>query len=216
MGIIDEVKKINKISLGLVILLSQLFLFVNVSAFFPESMVAGMEKLIATYLILYAVMFAIPDLRLRIFDYKASQLKYYIMSFLLSTLVFSLLANFFIGGRQEPLSIFTAVSTVAISMIIVHSIIVAFIEEYFFRDYIYSKIGALWSSVMFGLFHYSVYNYSILAIAWASFLGYFFLVIKRRYSPKTNLVNIAVHASYNVVVIGVINVFAGNIIPLGG
>ena len=214
MGLTSEIKKINNLSLGLAVLLAQLFLFINVKAFFPQSMVAGMEKLIATYLILYAVMFAIPDLRLKMFNEPFSTIKYYITTFLISALILSLLGNFFIGGRtSDPsLGVITAISTVALSLILVHSIIIAFIEEIFFRDFVAGKVGAFWSSLFFGVFHFAIYNFNLLAVLWASLLGYFFLVLKRRYSPQSNIVNIAVHAAYNVVVLGIVlNVLGGGL-----
>lgn len=213
MGIVTEIKKLNRMSLGLLVLLLQLFLFINISAFFPASMVSEMTILISTYLIVYGVLMAVPDQRDKLLNAPLSQAKYYVVTFLIAAAAFGILANFFLGSRTpDPgYGVVTAISTVALSMILVHTVIVAYVEEFFFRDFLYKQLGesAFWSSLLFGLFHFAVYDFNVIAMIVASLLGYFFLVIKRRFTPNSNIANVAVHAAYNVVIIGVVNYILG-------
>jgi membrane protease YdiL (CAAX protease family) len=92
--------------------------------------------------------------------------------------------------------------------------IVAIIEEFVFRDFLmhggggFRGLGIVWSSVVFGSFHWWVYDFKIVALLAGMAIGFIFGLIKKRFDKgNDNLENSGVHAGYNTYITGGLSSF---------
>jgi membrane protease YdiL (CAAX protease family) len=193
---------LKKLRLGVAILLIQMFMYVNAPFFFGDQS-DFFQKVITVYFVMLLSIFAIPDTRLKLLNYRLTRFKKFLIWFFGTVFVVSIGGSFF-GGSLYPE--FIGISGVAWSMILFHALIVAFIEEFFFREFLLKRIGLLWSSVAFGLFHFVAYGYVWGSIFIATFLGLLLGIIKLKFSPNDNLANIGSHAGWNVVQLGFLSV----------
>ncbi len=195
---------IKKISLGVIFLLAQMFMFVNAPLFFG-SQADFYQKVITIYMIMLVTIFALPDTRLKLFSQKISTLWTFVIWFVGSVFFLSIAGALFGGDIYKSFTIGAG----SLSMVIFHFIIVAFVEEFFFREFLMKRIGIIWSSLAFGLFHFVAYGFVWGNIIYASFMGVVLAFIKIKFSPKSNMANIGFHAGYNVKALGFLKILGG-------
>lgn len=194
-------RRLSGISLGIVVLLVQLWVFVNIDAVFPQNSDFWRE-VILVYLVLQATIFAVPDLRSKLLT--VAFLPAFIRIVFVAALTVTLLAgagSFFVNA--EYAKAVAILNKAAVGVIIIHSFYVAVIEELMFRDWLGQKLGMILSSFIFAAFHWVIYAGNYISLAWAFMLGIAFFQIRKRFSPQDNSVNIGAHAGYNLFVLGV-------------
>lgn len=192
-------------TLGLVILLAQAWLLVNVKAIYPEDTLGQLVRFL-TYFMLYVMVFAVADLRDTLLSIKFSRIGQLVAWGGGTLLILATISNFFRGSELSTTSIFLAWFGITLPMVIFHTLVVAPIEEYWFRDFLEKRVGRLWSCVFFGLFHFVVYFGNVIAMVWAMILGYVLSLIKERYDKEgDNMENTGVHAGINLFVEGMKN-----------
>lgn len=192
--------KISNISLGLVILLIQLFMFINTKLFFPEN-TAYWHDIILTYLVVVAVFFALPDFRSKMFNVRfIDAIKSYFLSFVITLVFLGLIA-----GILSLTDIFKINwSSIPLGIIFLQVFVVAVIEELIFRDTMPKLVGVVTANILFAVFHWQVYqgNYLSLVIAFIAGLMFTYLRMKSP-NPEGNELNIGAHAGINLYLYGI-------------
>ena len=193
-------RKLSAISLGVVILLVQLWMLVNTDVLFTEN-ARQWKDVILVYLILQVTVFAIPDLRSKLLDTPA--LKGFLKVLVFAVITIALLSMSLTFLRSSSLA---GLSRGVMSLIILHGFIVAVIEENIFRHWLgkVRRWGNIRQAGIFAIFHYSVYSGNLFSLAFIFLLGLALFWVKMKWSPKTDLANIGVHWGYNVFVLGLL------------
>ena len=176
-----------KVSLGLIVLLLQIFLFVNSSLVYGAAAEVIRDSLVV-YILMQAFIFAAFDKKLPTVSLSAGSVRLFFMSFAIAGLFFLLLPVVILGGIEDII--------VGLGFGIFHAFVIAYTEEVIFRWVlpIQLKLGDLWSNVLFGLFHLAVYNANIVAVLFAIVLGFVFSAIRARFGLMSS---IGVHTAYN-------------------
>lgn len=188
------------LSLGFVVLLVQLFMFINADSIFGSSADYWKTILIA-YMLMEAVVFAVPDLRMKVFNVPLQKgLVRFGLGFLASVFLLSFGKSFLVMSQfSSPAE---SLPSFGIAMIAVHACFVAIVEEAMFRDVFVSKMGLIPAQVAFGLFHGTVYGWNIFSIAMAVVMGFVLYAVKMKFSKTDNTVNAGVHAGWNTYALG--------------
>lgn len=187
-----------KVSLGFALIWTQLFVFVNASWIFGERSTAY-RWLLAVYLIMFSLTYAIPDLRSRWFDLGLVEwAKIYGKHLLIAMIIM-----FFIGAIFVNTNIgLNTLLNIHIGHYVYHFLVVAPIEEAMFRLYAYEKVGAVVSSVMFSAFHIAAYGASIINFVMAFIMGLVYIWInKKARTEKTAVASAAYHGAWNIMAV---------------
>ncbi len=169
-------------------------MFVNVDVLFPNN-TDTWERVILTYLIIQATMYAVPDLRSKLFSYSFKERFPKILVWMIITS--AILAVF--GGFMISFDYMKGVTMtgIGLTVLLIHGFYVSVIEELMFRDYFAKKLGTVKANIAFGFFHYAAYYQNLLAIIFSIGLGLILSVIRKKFTPVTNAANIGVHWGYN-------------------
>jgi hypothetical protein len=196
---VKGLSKLRTLSLGTVILIIQLFIFTNTKLFFPTE-TDQFQHIILVYLLLQSTLFAIPDLRMRLFNTPFLQaLPKLALSFAVTIFILGLVGSFIKG-----FSIISNIANIPFGILIMHVTIIAIVEENMFRLILPQRVGIIISSILFSLFHYVVYQGSWLQLTIAFVMSFVLYWIQLRFSPRDGLVNSGVHAGYNAFVLGLV------------
>ncbi len=201
-----------KISLGLVIFLSQFWFLVNAPAFWPDNTIRY-QILMIVYILMFTSMFAIPNLRLKLMSINLRRGFEFITWFVGTIVVLAFVSNFILG-KILPISTLITVLKLSFITVVMHSLYVALVEEYVFRDFTFNQIlktsgsktfAIIMANLSFGAFHWSVYGFGFLNMLFASVIGVVLSLIKLRYDKHhDNLEITGVHAGLNVFTSGVL------------
>ena len=200
MSIFDSVKKVWKndssVSLGLFVVIVQLFMLVNPSVFFGAEKAEHFRMIILIYLVFMTVGFALPDLRLKLFSVSLKRAFPKMLFFGVVTYIATLfLAVFLVNVKFAPLLDF---SVIGFGIVMLDSFIVAVAEENVFRIILPYFLSDFSSNSLFSLFHWQVYSTNVLALFMMFLLGYVWTFLKRMYSPNDGVANIGSHAGWNI------------------
>lgn len=182
-------------TLGFVIVALQLFMFISASDLFgPDA--EYWKGVILAYMVMEALVFAVADLRLKAFNVPAgSGLVRMAIAFFITIAILGVVrGGLVLSGFSSPAE---SLSSFGLVLIAVHLFIIAYIEEVVWRDYAAEKIGILPAAIGFGVFHGTVYQWSMGMMVMAIIMGLLFYYIKQRFSPKDNTVNAGVHGGWN-------------------
>lgn len=198
--------KIKNFSFGLAILFFQLFMLVNTELFFPVN-TDYWKNIITVYVVMTSVIFALPNLRQRIFNVKfRDALPKFLIFFLVTIFLVSLGGDIPINAR-----FFSAVSQLPVLSLVMlgfHTFVVAINEESIFRNPdLEKKIGRFILNVFFACFHFVIYQGDLIYLFVAFVLGLSLSFIQQRFSPKSQIANMGVHAGYNCYVLGIVKTF---------
>ena len=193
-------RKLSAISLGVVILLVQLWMLVNTDILFGEQ-ARQWKDVIIVYLLLQVTVFAIPDLRSKLLNIPFW--KGFVKILLFAVITIALLSTSITFLHPTALA---GISRGVLGLILLHGFIVAVIEENIFRHWLGSirRFGNLKQAAVFSAFHYSVYSGNIISLSFIFLLGLALYWIKMKWSPTTDLANIGCHWGYNVFVLGLL------------
>ncbi len=204
---------ISKISLGVVLVLFWIFLFIQADSFFTEN-VEEWRFRFQVYILMAAVVFgfnALATERTERILFKLSFLKSF-PRFLVAagiSLVVLIFFGFIINGGALP-EVFKAVTAIGIGVILFHSLFVATLEELVFRGWLPNELRAsgirkiradLIAVMVFALFHWVIGGGFLTLLIYIP-LGLIFTFARDKWSPKTNLVNMGIHLSWNIFILG--------------
>ena len=192
----ETIKKVwnndTNISLGLFVILVQLFMLVNPSFFFPAEKADHFRFVVLIYLVFLAISIALPDLRLRLFSVSLKK---------------ALPKALFFGAATYLVAFFIALFLVdapfrgdlGFGVVFLDAFIIAVSEENMFRIVLPYFISNFASNSLFSLFHWQVYATNVLALFMMVLLGYVWTFIKERWSPQDGVANMGSHAGWNLV-----------------
>ena len=189
-------RKFN-ISIGILLFLVQAFVLVKADLFFPADQIGSWRTSIIIYMVLQASMYAIPDLRNRLFN--VSPKDYLVKLLVSSVLTFGILS---FGLSSVVGDIFGALATLSFSslmIIVFYHIYVASIEQPFFFWFLKDKMhfGIFGAALVFAVFHI-LFTTTLFIFMSYFLLALIFIFIQKQFSPKTGAVNTGVHAGYDV------------------
>lgn len=214
---------IKGISVGLALVLIHAFLWFNLPALFPGEE-AKYRGIISLYIVAMAFIFAF-DAR----SSKRTESPLFQASFFSSSGLLKLIAGFagalllliplglLIKGDALP-SIYTAVTTVGIGTILLHAFIVSFDEELIFRGFVTNELQsskvtktavAITQSLLFAAFHWYSSGGDFVVLSLYVPLGFIFLAVRNKFSPKTQMANIGAHFGWNFFILGFIRAAGG-------
>ncbi|MBI2670599.1 CPBP family intramembrane metalloprotease [Candidatus Woesearchaeota archaeon] len=183
-------------------MLFQLWLLFNIETYFPKEQYDFWFRVLISYIGLQALIFALPDARSKLFNLSFFKNVPRFIAYLFGAIIFFT----FILVKFDPLGTtgFKLLAGVPLTILFIHAFVFATSEETFFRGFLNDKIGIIWSSVLFGVFHYTVWLGSWIAVFGGALLGLFFSYIHYRFSANKNdqVPEIAVHTGYNAVKLG--------------
>ena len=184
----------------MVVLLVELFIFINTSILFPDN-TEFWSKTILSYILLSAAFFAMPDFKSPLFKLNFFQtLPRYLAVFLGTMFFMNMFKVIFVNASFSEL--LSGLSPMVVSVVILHSAVISIIEESVFRGQLQEKFGLFFSSATFAGFHFAVYGYNPNYLILMFLLGLVFGYIKKMWSPD-GVYNSAVHGAYNVIALGV-------------
>lgn len=199
------------ITIGLVLVLIQAFILVNVGKLFPTD-TERWRTILFTYTILTAFVFSWGAVRSEKGLFQANLFKALPKLLLSAGVTFIILfaLGYVLKGNELP-SVRQAIAGIGIPIIIFHCFIVAFNEELIFRGFFVDELrsrrlreGAVkWTqAIVFALFHYGVTGGAWLVMVLYVPLAFVWLYLRDRYSPLTNMANIGSHAIWNIFILG--------------
>jgi membrane protease YdiL (CAAX protease family) len=207
---------IDKISLGFVLVIFWIFMFINAEQFFPLN-TDRFRIIMLTYISMTSLLFgfnALATERTERVLFKVSFLKEapkFIISALISGVLFFLLSRVFTGSFLGSIS--EALSSVGIGILLLQGLFVATLEEKAFRGWVVNELRArdieeskVWiiQAILFSAFHWGVSG-SLLSTAVYLPLGFLFMYVKTKFSPVTDMANAGVHFSWNMFALGFFN-----------
>ncbi len=173
-------------SLGLLVILIQLFLLVNVDFIYGDQ-APQMSRILNLYILLQVALLAFIAKKSPTGDISLSRVAISSLVFGLFGVVISFIPAAITGSLTLP---------VLLQFGLLHGFVVAYTEELIFRWVlpIMIGIGDLWSSVLFGLFHFAAYQASIPVILFAVFLGFVFTLFRSRWGL---MAAVGAHTAWN-------------------
>lgn len=152
------------------------------------------------------VMFTLPGVKQRIWNIKLRDaLPKFLIFFGITVGILSFMGTFPI--KSQFYSAVSNLTTFGLVMVGFHTFIVAINEEGIFRNpTLERRFGRIFLAIAFGLFHYVVYQGDWTYIFIAMGLSLFLSFIQLKFSPRSQIANMGVHAGYNSYTIGLIEV----------
>lgn len=211
--------KLRNVSAGLVIMLMQLWVYVNPTFFFPEADALRWKGIMLTYLLLEAVVFSLPDLRMKLFNFSLVKiLPKFLFFFGITVVGLSLFGAMLITPDYGR--VLSSLAGIGIGVILIHCVFTAIVEENIFRLILPRYFGGTWfgvfiSQLIFAVFHWEVYkvdatgSVNLIALFVAFLAGIGLYAIQQRFSPQDASANAGAHGGWNSVTSGVIKLVAG-------
>ncbi len=203
----------SKISLGIVIVLFLAWMYLRTDTLFPQNPMLW-NKYILTYILLTSLVFSFNALasdKTEKVLFRVSFLKEFpklLLSVGISG-VFFYVVGYLLKGQALP-TIASALTSTPFAVLVLYTFVVATSEELIFRGWLpnemrarkISKVGVyIIQTVVFAFFHWFVSG-SVWTIVIYIPLGLLFMYVKDKFSPKTNMANIGVHATWNAFILG--------------
>lgn len=191
-----------KLAVGIVILIAQLFLYINAEAIYGVY-ADTVRNIMLAYFMLLAMFspFVIPILlKLNLDDIPG-----FSIGFILTAIVMLIIPFARITGEVEK------GITLALGFGFLHALVKAFNEEVLFRAVFPRIMGnTIWagiiSSILFGIFHLAVTGVSIIAVIFLSCLGFVWYLVYKRFGLMGSTGS---HFAYNLAVLGVLPTLIG-------
>jgi membrane protease YdiL (CAAX protease family) len=207
--------QLSKISLGVVIVLFWVWMYLRADILFSANGEA-MRKILQTYIFMAMIVFGVNSLKSEESEkalFKVSFLKA-IPKFLIGAFItlVVLVAFQYTFTNNVSINIFEAVTGLGVGVILLHALFVATIEEKIFRNWLPNQLASgntkmfawLLSAIIFAFFHY-VMNGQWLTIIIYIPLGLTFQFVREKWSPKTDMANSGVHFAWNIWILGFLN-----------
>lgn len=181
----------KKLSIPIVILIFQLFLYISADKIYGAS--AGTAKVILTaYMIMIVSAVAYTGIRPDKVKGLFNPLNFFVF-FIGSAIIFTIL---------PALGLFATFGTsLAIQYGIIQAFVVAYTEETIFRGILPDFFGDLWSSVIFGLFHWAISG-SWWFVIFATSAGLLFAFIRDKFGLYASM---GVHSAFNLKTLGLLD-----------
>lgn len=211
-------KQLENISLGVVLVLFWVWMYVRVPELFPQN-VEGFRTIITTYILFATLVFGFDSLSssraekplFRVAFVKA------VPKFLIASII-SLVVLFFFGLTLEgnsSESVFGAIKGMGVGVLLLHALFIATLEEKVFRSWLTQELQStkvpltrmnaiIVATLIFAFFHYLLGG-EILILAIYIPLGFLFALIREKFSPETDMANSGVHFAWNVFVLGMLS-----------
>jgi len=193
------------LTVGVVIILITLFMWVNAPALFG-SMAEQAKNVMGLYLVMLAVILAAFQIKMPTLNYDITSLIYFVIGFGVTVFVMLIIpVNF-----KAMLASFELITAVSLGFL--YAFVKAFIEEVIFRDILPLKVGIgdVASSILFGVFHFAMLwslgatlPVMIAGMITLSLLGYIWSQVRQR---LTLMGAVGSHFGYNMVVLGVFGI----------
>ena len=198
--------KLLNLQIGWYIILIEAFMLISIKLFFPQD-TDKWQTIIMIYLILNVLFFALPDLKSSMFGTPLRKALPKFLLFFFGTLIILLpLSGLLLNANYLKLNL----GNLPIGLIFLQVFVVAFSEESIFRDVLGNRIGQIFSSILFALFHYVVYMGNIISMFIAFGAGMLFFFIKNKFGHGIDSTpNIAVHAAINLHLLGITRTILG-------
>lgn len=188
----------TKIGIGLVVLLLQLFLYINASSLFGPQYAPVVEKNMLIYIVMQGAILGVLGAGRDIVTADLDRLVNFIVIFSITSFLLLAIPLTVSGWGMDIGATLSAVVTQIVA--------VAYTEELVFREVLPQYIDYLPSAAIFGVFHWSVYGGSIVLIGLAVFLGLVFSVIKIRFGTMGAT---GAHAAWNLKAMGILDSIIG-------
>jgi len=186
--------KIASLSVGLIILLLQLFLYINADAVYGTDAPKARNE-IFVYLLLQVSVLSAFAIKLPTLNLSPA----FFINFIVGFAIFSLFIMLI-----PKLTVLTmgAVGVTALGYGFIHVFVKAYTEEVVFRN-ILPKIGLghIISNVLFGFFHFAVSGGSVVTMIFLTVLGFVFTLF---YKMLGTMGAVGAHVAYNSWVMGIL------------
>lgn len=207
--------QLSKISLGVVIVLFWVWMYLRADQLFLVSGDA-MRRILQTYIFIAVIVFGVNSLKSEKSEKELFKIPFlkaipkFIIALIITLVVLVAFQYTFLNSVSP--TIFQAVTSLGIGVILLHALFVATIEEKVFRAWLPNQISNgqtkmfawVFSAVIFALFHYLL-NGEILTIIIYIPLGLTFQWVREKWSPVTDMANIGCHTAWNIFILGFLN-----------
>jgi membrane protease YdiL (CAAX protease family) len=193
---------IEPLSLGVVLILGMLWVYVNNPLWRPQVIVM---------MVFTALLFAFGTVRTEKALFRISFIKAIPKLLISSAITLIILISFGLIIKGEGIStIASALISVPTATILIHAFIIAFPEEIGFRGWLSDQLRSrgmrkfnvmIFTSFVFALFHFFMAGGVWLLLLPYFALGIIFFKIKERYSPETNMANTGAHFGWNLYIL---------------
>jgi len=186
----------NKLSIGVIILLIQLFLFINAEWVYGKEKAPLISNILLVYLILQVAILSAFDMPLPTIKTNLNSLVNFLLMFLVASIVFSLMDVALFGGVAYQLVV------TYIGFLVLHAFVIAYTEEIVFRWMLPKQIGLgdIVSNLLFGVFHLAVYKGSLIIVLFLMIFGYILSIVRDKFGIMGS---IGVHFAWNLKALGV-------------
>lgn len=190
MILINSVKKFFNIPFGYFLILIQFFMLINTEFFFPNN-TEFYRNMIIMFLLSFVLMYAMPDIRAKVFRVKLKDyLPKYIIFLVLGIVL--LKAGSFFAGVGEPKAI-----TLNIGVLALNWFVIASIEELIFRNMLVKKFGQIPAMALFGVFHLIAYQLAVIKIVYAMIMHVVLYMVQQKFSKNSSAANSGLHTAIN-------------------
>lgn len=181
----------KKLSIPLIVLVLQLFLFISAPRIYGAG--AGTaQALLVAYMLMTVSVIVFTGIKPEMVKGAFNPLGFLIL-FIGSSIIFLVFPKF--------LGFSTLGVASAIQYGIIQSFVVAYTEETVFRGIFPKFFGDIFSAILFGLFHWAVSG-SFIFIIFATFAGLLFALIRDRFGIYAS---IGVHSAFNLKALGLLD-----------
>ena len=188
---------INKISLGLIVVIIQMFLYVNAGAIFPEQYVEQARNIILLYMVMtFAFTIVTNYIPSEVKRPFTEELLMFFVSFFLFAGVLSAIPISSSGAHMFQIN--EAVK-IALPFMLLFAFVVAYTEELIFRGVLPKFLGVVLSNVLFGVFHWYAYHGNIYSILIATMFGFIFSFVAEKFGLMGA---VGMHTAWNLKILG--------------
>lgn len=208
------VKTLERLSLGFILVLFWGWLWLRSDLLFPVNTNEWKFGYILTYMVFVALIFSFDTIRgaktekalFRVSFFK--RFPVFLISATISLVILWVFGFFIKGGALNSVS--QAISSIGIGVILLHAFMVAIFEELVFRGWVVDRLQEqrvrknvifILQAIIFAIFH-AFMGKSFITLLLYIPLGMLFMIIKNKFSPRTNMANSGVHFAWNVFILG--------------
>lgn len=205
----------SRISLGVVLVLSFAWFYLKAEQLFPSNTALWKERILI-YIVFTAFIFSwdvVKGSKTERSLFEVSFVKAFPVFLIASVVSFVILSAITVLVKGEALQVIaTSLSSVSIGVLIYFAFVVSTLEEKVFRGWLVERLRArkvsktvIWwiQALVFAVFHALLGKSFVVMLIYVP-LGFLFMWVKMKWSPRTDMANSGCHFAYDLWIISVI------------
>lgn len=187
---------LSRISIGLIVVIIQMLLYVNAGAIFPKPYVEQAKSIILLYMIMtfaftMITRFIPPDVQRPFIPELAN---FFITFFIFAGILYALPI-----GRESAIFQIQDAIKIALPFMVLFAFVVAYTEELIFRGVLPKFLTDIGANILFAIFHFYAYGGNIYAMGVAFIFGMIFALVRNYFGLMGAT---GMHTAWNLRILG--------------